>query len=193
MNNHRFLIACGLIGLSFAGSASAHSFGAQGAGFVQGLAHPFLGLDHLLAMFAVGLWASQLGGTALWRVPLAFVAVMAGGALWANLGLDAALAETVIALSVLALGVMVAGAVRLPMSWSLPLVALFALGHGYAHGLEIPDAASPWGYGAGFLLATAGLHLAGIGAGLSAHRHRALVRLGGCAIAVGGAWLLAGV
>lgn len=179
--------------LVFAGGASAHTFGAHGAGFAEGIAHPFLGLDHLLAMLAVGLWAAQLGGPARWRLPLAFLAAMAGGALLANLGFEAAFAETAIAGSVLALGLLIAGKVRLPAALSLMAAAMFALGHGYAHGLEMPQAGSPWAYGAGFLLATASLHGAGILLGSGAGRLALLVRAGGAAIAATGLILLATV
>ncbi len=179
-------------GLLFTPLVFAHALGAHGAGFADGFAHPFLGLDHLLAMIAVGLWAAQMGGAARWRVPLAFLTVMAGGTLWANLGLGGALVETAVAGSVLALGLLVACAVRLSSFWSVLAVAAFALFHGYAHGLEMPEAASPTSYGLGFILATAVLHLAGIGLGLAARQRRILIRLGGVAIAATGALLLAG-
>ncbi len=184
------VLAALCLGAALPQAAAAHGFGAHAAGFAEGFAHPFLGLDHLLAMLGVGLWASQLGGAALWRLPLAFLAVMAGAALWASAGLDAALVDTLVAGSVLALGLVVACAARLPGFCSVLAVAGFALFHGYAHGLEMPAAASPWNYGAGFLLATASLHLAGLVLGGEARRHRAWVRLGGAALAVGGAALL---
>ena len=187
----------GLLGLLFCtalpGAVEAHTFGAHGAGFADGLVHPFLGIDHLVAILAVGFWAAQLGGAALWRVPLAFLAVMTSGVLWAGTGLDGALVEAAVAGSVLALGLMIALSVRLPSGWGALLVAVFALFHGHAHGLEMPEAASPWSYGAGFLLATASLHLAGLALGLSTRRHRVLIRLGGAAIAATGAILLVGV
>lgn len=177
--------------LAFTGGVSAHTFGAHGAGFAEGISHPFLGLDHLLAMLAVGLWAAQLGGAAGWRLPLAFLAAMSGGALMANLGIDAAFAETAIAVSVPALGLLVAGKIRLPAALSLAAVAAFALAHGYAHGLEMPEAGSPWAYGTGFLLATASLHGAGVLLGSGAGRLAVLVRAGGAAIAAAGLILLA--
>lgn len=177
--------------LVFTGGASAHTFGAHGAGFAEGVAHPCLGLDHLLAMLAVGLWAAQRGGPARWRLPLAFMAAMAGGAGLANLGIGAAFAETLAAGSVLILGLLIAGRVRLAQASSLLAVAVFALGHGYAHGLEMPEAASPWGYGAGFLLATASLHGAGVLLGSTAGRLAFPVRAGGAAIAATGLILLA--
>ncbi|MDD5034258.1 MAG: HupE/UreJ family protein [Methylococcaceae bacterium] len=179
------------MGLLLAPAAFAHTVGAHGAGFVAGLAHPLLGIDHLLAMLAVGLWAAQSGGGALWRVPAAFVAAMAGGALLANNTVESSLLETAIAGSVLALGLMVGFALRLPGLSGLLAVSLFALFHGYAHGLEMPQAASPWGYGLGFLLATSSLHFAGVLLGLFLGRRQNLLRAGGLAIATAGLWLLA--
>ena len=182
----------GLAGMSacFAGTVSAHTFGAEGAGFAEGLVHPFIGMDHLLAMIAVGIWAVQLGGRALWQIPLAFVSVMAGGAGLAQLGFSLPLAETMIAASVLALGLMVAGSVRVSASVSVMAVSVFALFHGFAHGLEMPQAGAPLAYASGFLLATACLHLIGIALGVSLNRIQALSRLGGVAIAVSGMYLL---
>ena len=180
------------IGFLFATSASAHTFGAHGAGFGEELVHPLLGIDHLLAMIAVGFWAAQLGGKALWQVPLAFVAMMAGGALIANIGIDASLVEAMIAASVIFLGLMIAGSIKLPPSVSVIVVSAFALFHGYAHGLEMPQAGAPLAYGAGFVLATGCLHLIGVGLGISASRMRILTRVGGAAIAATGLYLLVG-
>lgn len=171
--------------------AFAHTFGIHGAGFAEGLAHPFLGLDHLLAMLAVGVWAAQLGGAALWRLPLAFVAAMVGGAVLAVPSVDAASMETAIAVSVLVLGLAVALALRLPERLGLSLVAAFALCHGFAHGLEMPQAAEPWAYGLGFLSATASLHLFGVLLGLSLRRAPWAARVGGAAVAAAGVLLLA--
>lgn len=187
----RFPVLAAALFFVFTGEASAHTFGAHGAGFTEGVAHPFLGLDHLLAMLAVGLWAAQRGGAARWSLPLAFLAAMAGGALLANLGVQAAFAETLIAFSVLALGGLIAGRARPPLAVGAAAVAVFALGHGYAHGLEMPEAGSPWGYGAGFLLATASLHGAGVLLGSKAGRPALLVRAGGAVIAAAGLILLA--
>lgn len=175
----------------FTPAVFAHTFGAQGAGFADGLAHPFLGLDHLLAMLAVGVWAAQLGGAALWRVPAAFLAAMAGGALLAIPLVDMAWLETAIGASVLALGVLVALALRLPSGSALLAVALFASFHGFAHGLEMPQTASPAGYGLGFLSATASLHLLGVLLGLFLGRVRFASRVGGVAIAAAGLLMLA--
>lgn len=186
-------VLAGVTGMTvlFSGIVSAHTFGADGAGMTEGLVHPFVGIDHLLAMLAVGIWAAQLGGRALWQVPLAFVVMMAGGAWLAQLGLDLSLVEVMIAASVLVLGLLVAGSVRASISVSVMAVSLFALFHGYAHGLEMPRAGAPLSYASGFLLATLCLHLLGIALGLSLNRTRVLSRIGGAAIALTGVYLLA--
>lgn len=146
---------------AMAGPVQAHP-GHGATSLMHGLGHPFSGVDHLLAMVAVGLWAAQLGGRARWFVPASFVGVMAlGGALGVS-GVALPFAESGVAASVLILGVLIAAAVRLPLAASVVLVGAFALCHGFAHGVEMPLAASSPGYGAGFLLASALLHLAGI-------------------------------
>jgi urease accessory protein len=160
-------------------------------GFANGLAHPLTGLDHILAMVAVGLWAAQRGGRALWAVPLAFVSVMALGGIFGLMGGALPFVETGIATSVLVLGVLIAASVRLPLLMSVLIVGLFALFHGYAHGAEMPATASGLDYGMGFILATVSLHLAGIGLGLTVRRWGSmqLIRCAGCAIAICGAFL----
>jgi urease accessory protein len=139
-------------------------------------------------MFAVGLWAAQLGGAALWRAPVAFLGAMGLGAAAADPGFAGLWLEQAIAASVLALGLLAACAWRLPSLASLLAIALFALLHGYAHGLEMPQAAAPWGYGLGFLLATASLLGLGMLFGLRAHGFAA--RAGGALIAAAGLLLL---
>ncbi len=171
----------------FAGAASAHTGDHAVAGFASGLAHPFLGLDHLFAMLAIGLWAAQQGGRALWAVPAAFVAAMGLGGLLAWSGGVLPQAETAIALSVLVLGVLVATR-RL---WAAPIGMLvaagFALFHGYAHGLEMPQAASPALYALGFVLATVALHGAGMAGSLAGRR---AVQVAGAGIAATGLALI---
>ncbi|WP_313085925.1 HupE/UreJ family protein [Pseudomonas sp.] len=171
--------------------AFAHP-GHDHAGLMSGVAHPILGLDHLLAMVAVGLWAAQQSGKARWALPLTFVATMLMGGLFGFTGLQLPLMETGIAGSVLALGLLVALAVRPPLAVAAGLTALFALSHGVAHGLELPMLANPWGYAAGFVVATAALH--GIGYLLARNLPQVaapLVRIAGAASALTGAWLLA--
>jgi urease accessory protein len=171
--------------------AEAHTFGSQGAGLIAGLTHPFVGLDHLLAMIAVGIWAGQLGGRAVWLIPLTFVSVMAAAATLASFGLLLPLMEPAIACSVLVLGLLIAGSVRLPTSVGALLVSLFAVFHGYAHGLELPQAASPILYGAGFVLATALLHGLGIGFASNSRQHKILQRIAGYSLIAASGLLLA--
>jgi urease accessory protein len=171
---------------------TGHEIGALASGF----AHPFGGLDHLLAMLGVGVWAAQLSTddrAALWRTPLAFVAAMVAGAAVAILGAPLPLVELGILGSVLLVGLLILAAPKaLLPAWAPPaLVALFAVFHGYAHGAELPDAAHPMAYGAGFVAATALLHLAGIALGLGVRRGlgaQAVRALGGL-LALGGAAL----
>ncbi len=171
----------------FAGTASAHTGAHTATGFVSGLMHPLQGVDHLLAMLAVGLWAAQQGGRALWAVPAAFVGAMGLGGGLAGLGWGLPHVETVIALSVLVLGVLVATRRQWAVAAGMTIAAGFALFHGYAHGLEMPQAASPWGIALGFVLATVCLHGLGI-AGSLVGRHA--VRLTGIGIAAAGLALI---
>jgi len=160
-------------------------------GFANGLAHPLTGLDHLCAMVAVGLWAAQRGGRALWLVPSAFVSVMVLGGALGMAAVPIPFVEPGIMASVLVLGVLIAAAIRLPMPASALLVGVFALFHGYAHGAEMPASASGLAYGLGFVAATASLHFLGIGLGLLAQRFASarLVRYAGGAIAACGVYL----
>jgi urease accessory protein len=174
----------------FAGSASAHSGNHLLTGFSSGLSHPLLGLDHLLAMIAIGLWAAQQGGRALWAVPLAFIGAMGvgGGLAWAGLALPQL--ETGIAASVLVLGLLIATRRQWAVTAGMTVAAGFALFHGYAHGLEMPQAVSPALYALGFVLATACLHGVGI-AGSLIGRHA--MQVAGAAIAASGLAMLFGL
>lgn len=144
-------------------------------------------------MAAVGLWAAQMGGRALWRVPLVFAGVLSLGGMLGMAGVPIPFAEGGIVMSLLVLGVLIAGAVHLPLAVSVAIVGLFALFHGYAHGAEMPQAASGMEYAAGFVLATALLHVCGIAIGLLAKNHGRAewLRLAGAVIALcgGGIWL----
>lgn len=132
--------------------------------FLHGVMHPVGGADHLLAMVALGFLAAQLGGRAVWALPLTFVgAMLAGGALGA-MGVALPAVEPMILASVVILGVLVAMAARLPLAALVPMVALFGAAHGWAHGAEGPATGLAL-YAAGFALATLALHLAGIGFG----------------------------
>lgn len=166
--------------------AQAHTGVGDTNGFAHGFGHPLTGLDHLLAMIAVGLWAAQIGGRALWAVPLSFVSVMAVGGVLGIAGVPVPFVEQGIATSVLLLGLMIAFAVRMPLGFSVPLVALFAICHGHAHGAEMPASASGLAYAVGFMIATAFLHCIGIGLGILIQRYTAapVLRLAGAAIAV---------
>ncbi|HLB79047.1 MAG TPA: HupE/UreJ family protein, partial [Dongiaceae bacterium] len=130
--------------LSVSSAALAHTFGAAGAGFTAGLMHPFGGLDHLLAMLAVGLWAAQQRGRAAWALSGAFVVAMAAGAALALAGVALPAVEAGLAASVLVVGLVVAAALRPSPAAAGALAGLFALWHGHAHGGELPMAASPW-------------------------------------------------
>lgn len=170
--------------------AHAHP-GHNGGGFAHGFIHPLSGPDHLLAMFAAGLWAAQLGGRALWAVPAAFLAVMTLGGTLGMAHIQIPFIEQGILLSVLVLGVLVAAAVRLPLVVSVAIVGLFALCHGIAHGAEMPANAAGLSYAAGFVLTTALLQASGIAAGLMAKRIASTpwTRFAGAAIAMAGVTL----
>ena len=145
--------------------AFAHLDPLEHGSFAAGFSHPLFGLDHILAMIAVGLWAASVGGKALWAVPTAFVATMAVGFGAALLGMPLPFVEPVILASVIFIGVMVALALPLPTVGVAAVVAFFALFHGHAHGGEMGEAGA-LGYAAGFLAATALLHAVGVAAGV---------------------------
>jgi urease accessory protein len=161
-------------------------------GLLAGVAHPLTGMDHLLAMVAVGLWAAQQKGAARWALPVTFVATMLMGGVLGFEGLQLPAMESGIAASVLALGLAVALAVRPPLSLAMAATALFALFHGVAHGLELPEMSSPWAYAAGFVAATATLHAAGYALVRVLPQAAApVVRVLGAVSALAGVWLLA--
>lgn len=148
-------------------AAFAHTGAGDASGFLHGLEHPVSGLDHLCAMVAVGLWAAQMNGRALWLLPLTFVAAMVLGGLLGMSAIAVPFIETGIILSLLVLGLLIAAAVRLPLLIGAMVAGTFALFHGYAHGAEMPQAVSGLGYALGFVLATAALHASGIFAAFS--------------------------
>ncbi len=162
--NKRILIAAAAL-MASAAPAFAHLNPQEHGSFAAGFSHPLFGLDHILVMVAVGLWAAQICGRALWAVPSAFVAMMAVGFALATAGIDLPFVEPAILASVVALGLLVAMAVRLDAAASAAVVGLFALFHGHAHGGELGSAgALP--FAVGFIIATAALHTAGIGLGV---------------------------
>ncbi|MFO7661357.1 MAG: HupE/UreJ family protein [Chloroflexota bacterium] len=176
----------------------AHSIG--GGGILSGFLHPLLGLDHLLAMLAVGLLSAQIGGRALWTVPATFVGVMALGALLGIAGVAVPVLEYGITASVLILGVAIVAGNRIPEWAAMLAVAIFALFHGNAHGVELPTITNTVGlivaYVLGFLIATAGLHVIGALIGMLANRSAhgtTIMRVGGLTIAAIGVFLILNV
>lgn len=185
--------ALGVAASLFVPLAAAHSVGAHGAGFASGIAHPLAGLDHILAMIAVGLWAAQLGGRAYWSVPIAFVGMMVVGAVVAAAGLSLPAVESGIAASVLILGLLIVFSARMAIPLGMVLVGVFALFHGHAHGTELPQAAAASSYGLGMLLATIGLHATGLGTGILFQHAAVLLRIAGAMIAAAGAVMWGGM
>ena len=196
MNRPTRIIACAAVmGLALAAPAFAHTgVGAHSHGFAAGFLHPLMGLDHMLAMLGVGVWAAQLGKRATWLVPAAFVAVMIAGAGLALSGAALPMVEFGIAGSVLVIGALIAFGTRLPVGVAMGLVGLFALFHGHAHGTELPGFADPAAYGAGFVAATALLHAGGVGIAFLVRRHAARLpfRIAGAMMAAVGGGLLLG-
>ena len=177
-------------------AALAHTGAGDTHGVLHGFMHPVTGLDHVLAMIAVGVLAALLGGRAIWLVPTSFVAMAAvGGALGVQ-GVPVPFVEFGISASVILLGLAIALPAKLPLGWTAGLVGLFGLYHGYAHGAEMPADASGFAYGVGFLAATVLLHIAGIGLGigiahLASRSATRFAQAGGTAIALAGVVLLA--
>jgi urease accessory protein len=170
----------------------AHNPAGVAGGFASGFMHPLTGVDHILAMVAVGIWGAQLGAPAIWALPIAFPLVMSVGGAMGVRGVPLVGVEIGIAASALLLGLMIFSEARPPLAAAALLVGFFAIFHGYAHGAELPHAANPLAYGVGFVIATGMLHLSGIGLGL-VHRWprgaRAL-RLVGGGISLAGLFLL---
>ncbi|WP_457940745.1 HupE/UreJ family protein [Mesorhizobium sp. 10J20-29] len=187
----RRLAFAAIASLAAASPAFAHPGALDRGSLAAGMAHPFLGLDHVLAMLAVGLWASLLGAQGekrvVWLVPAAFVGAMAVGFVLALSGLALPFVEPTILASVVVLGLLAAAAYTVPVGAGMALVASFALFHGYAHGGEL-GGANVLVFGLGFAVSTALLHLAGIGLGrlLGSSTGRILIRFMGGATAVAG-------
>jgi len=171
---------------------SAHEQGGQAQGFLTGLVHPISGLDHVLAMVAVGLWGAQLGAPALWLLPVTFPVVMAIGGCLGLVGIPLPGVEAGIALSAVLLGAAVAIEARPPLAVAAVLVGCFAIFHGHAHGTELPPGQSGLAYSIGFVMATGCLHAVGIAIGL-VHRWpwgRLGMRLAGALVTCAGALFL---
>ncbi len=169
-------------------TALAHTRGGEGTGFLAGLAHPVSGLDHVLAMIAVGLWGAQLGPPAVWLLPVTFPMVMAFGGTLGLLGVRIPGIEIGIALSAIGLGAAVLFEARPKLAVAATLVGFFAIFHGHAHGTELPPGGDAILYSIGFVVATGLLHATGIAIGLI-HRWpagRAALRFAGAAVALAG-------
>jgi urease accessory protein len=179
-------------------AAFAHTGVGETSGFMHGFSHPISGLDHILAMVMVGVFAWQLGGRALWLVPTSFVLMMAVGGTLGVFGIDVPFVEIGITLSVIVLGLGVALGVKTPAVVAMAVVGLFAIFHGHAHGAEMPEDAGGVAYAAGFMIATALLHIAGIGIGFgigkAGERHGPMVvKASGGVAAIAGVGILTGL
>jgi urease accessory protein len=176
--------------------ALAHTGLGDAHDFTHGFTHPIGGLDHVLAMVAVGMLAARLGGRALWLVPASFVCVTAAAGVLGAMGVAVPFVETGIALSVLVLGAALAFDIEMPLAAAMALVGLFAIFHGHVHGAEMPASVSGLSYGLGFVAATIMLHATGIGIGLLVAATRfgeRIVRIAGAGAVLVGASLLVGV
>ncbi|MBX5162124.1 MULTISPECIES: HupE/UreJ family protein [unclassified Rhizobium] len=178
--------------------AYAHTGVGQTSGFIHGFSHPVSGLDHILAMVMVGVFAFQLGGRAIWLVLTTFVLVMAFGGALGVAGVNVPFVETGIALSVVVLGAIVALNVKAPTAVAMGVVGLFAIFHGHAHGAEMPENAAGAAYAAGFMMATALLHVGGLALGYvigrAGERQGVFVtRAAGGIAAISGVGILAGL
>ena len=173
-------------------AAFAHPGHLVGSGFTAGLLHPFTGLDHLLAMIAVGLWAAQRGGRYLFVIPASFVTMMAVGAVAGVSGIALPMVEPGILGSLVVFGLLIALDARMPLAAGMAIIGGFALFHGYAHAVEMPTHASLAVFGSGMLLASVALHLLGIFAGRvgTLHLREIALRISGGLIALAGLVLL---
>lgn len=171
VNRLRLFLVFTVICLFLPSSVFAHIEQGQAAGFTTGLAHPWSGLDHILAMVAVGLWGAQLGNPAIWVLPIAFPMMMAAGGMMGLLGIPVPGVEAGIAVSAIILGLMVLLDMRAKLVGATLLVGFFAIFHGYAHGTELPAGQSALLYSMGFVIGTGCLHGVGILIGLL-HRYR---------------------
>jgi urease accessory protein len=191
----KFIIAALLIAVTFAEPAFAHEGNIVRGGFIAGFSHPFFGLDHMLAMIAVGIWGGILGRPLIYLLPSVFPVMMAVGGVIAMAGIVIPFTEVGIALSLVTLGGLIAAERKLPVVAAIIIIGVFAICHGFAHGTELPLAADPVAYSSGFVMATGLLHIAGIGIGwLGAKSHSPALasRISGALIAVAGLYFLVG-
>ncbi|NHZ87719.1 urease accessory protein UreJ [Massilia sp. CCM 8733] len=183
----KFIRTLALAPLFYCGAALAHP-GHEG-GLLAGLAHPFSGLDHMLAAVAVGIWAAQLGGRARWLLPLSFIALLAAGGMMGMAGVGIAALESAIIASVLVLGLSIAFKVKLMPALGALMVGAFAVVHGLAHGAEMPHVGSAGMYFSGILASSAVLLAGGMAAGAVLRQQQAWLRGVGAVIALGGVWI----
>ncbi|MEX6508116.1 HupE/UreJ family protein [Jiella sp. M17.18] len=177
--------------------AFAHINPMEHGTFLAGVSHPLTGLDHIVVMVSVGIWAAMIGGRAIWIVPLSFVATMTAGFLLALAGVQLPFVEPAILASVVAIGLLVAAAVKLPVPAASLIVGAFALFHGHAHGTEFALSNAGMGaeeFGLGFALSTAALHCVGLAVGVSLSRlaQPMVLRAIGVLSAAAGLYLMAG-
>lgn len=185
-------IAMLLLMLLWAQIAFAHPQAGEAKGFLTGFRHPISGLNHVLAMVAVGLWGAQLGSPAIWLLPVAFPMVMAFGGMLGLMGVPLPGVEYGIAASAILLGAAVLFEMRPPLVLAAVLVGIFAIFHGHAHGTELPPGQSGLLYSMGFVIATGCLHAVGISIG-AVHRWlwgQRLLRFAGAIVAMGGMFFL---
>lgn len=173
--------------------AQAHELHSTG-GFISGFNHPVLGFDHMLAMICVGILSTKLGGRAIWTVPTVFVLFMLFGGIVGLLALPIPFVEFGIAASVLLLGLALAIDRKLPQWLVMAFVATFAIFHGHAHGVEMPQLAEPALYVLGFICGTSAIHIVGVILGIAMQdkdpRNRVVRSSGGVIALVGGYLLL---
>jgi urease accessory protein len=147
-------------------AALAHVESGRAGGFLSGFSHPVSGLDHVLAMIAVGLWGVQLGSPAIWLLPVAFPMMMAFGGMLGLMGIPLPGVEIGIAVSGVVLGALILGEAKMPLIGALLVVGFFAIFHGHAHGTELSPGQNAMLYSLGFVICTGILHAGGIGLGL---------------------------
>jgi urease accessory protein len=187
-DEHSMLCAVAtIVSILLPSAAAAHvGQGDVGGGFLAGVLHPISGLDHVVAMVAVGIWGAQLGAPAIWVLPVTFPLVMASGGVLGALGVPIPGVEIGIALSAIALGLMVTLSLRLPLWVAGAMVAVFAICHGYAHGAELPESANAIAYALGFVFATGSLHVLGIVLGVARRWPAGATALRLCGVAIVG-------
>ncbi|MBX3582858.1 MAG: HupE/UreJ family protein [Rhizobiaceae bacterium] len=176
-------------------AAFAHTGDGEAGGFASGFLHPIFGPDHVIAMVAVGLWGVFLGPPAIWVLPIVFPLVMAFGGALGIAGVPLPAVETGIALSAVVLGLCVTFALKLPIWFAAIIVGVFAIFHGHAHGVEMPQSSNALSFAIGFVVATGMLHLCGVGFGFLARWPvgALVVRAAGALIAFAGGAYLTGI